>query len=73
MHTWKIKHSQKRGGKIAVTMDVILYVCLIIVDVIGLSLFRKKKWKISVTDGLIFFSGIGYGMAHIILKLIQIK
>ena len=55
------------------TTDVILYVSLIIVDVIGLSLFRKKKGKISATDGLIFFSGIGYGMAHIILKLIQIK
>lgn len=53
------------------TTDVILYVCLIIVDVIGLSLFRKKKGKISATDGLIFFSGIGYGMAHIILKLIE--
>lgn len=55
------------------TTDVILYVCLIIVDVIGLSLFRKKKGEISATDGLIFFSGIGYGMAHIILKLIRIK
>lgn len=55
------------------TTDVILYVCLIIVDVIGLSLFQKKKGRISATDGLIFFSGIGYGMVHIILKLIQLK
>ena len=28
------------------TTDVILYVCLIIIDVIGLSLFQKKKENI---------------------------
>ena len=52
--------------------DIILCVCLIIVDLIGLILFWKKKEKITVTDGFIFFSGIGYGTAHIILRLIGI-
>lgn len=35
-------------------------------------LFWKKKEKITVTDGFIFFSGIGYGTSHIILRLIGI-
>lgn len=52
--------------------DIVLYFCLIIVDIIGLILFQKKKRKISAIDGFIFFSGIGYGTAHIILRLIGI-
>ena len=55
-----------------ITTDIILCVCLIVVDLIGLTLFWKKNGKISVTDGFIFFSGIGYGTAHIILSLIGI-
>ena len=56
-----------------ITTDVILYVCLIIVDLIGLILFQKKNGKISAIDGFIFFSGIGYSTAHIILRLIGIE
>lgn len=55
-----------------ITTDIILCVCLIVVDLIGLTLFWKKNGKISATDGFIFFSGIGYSTEHIILRLIEL-
>lgn len=51
---------------------IVLYFCLIITDIIGLIFSQKKKGKISTIDGFIFFSGIGYSTAHIILRLIGI-
>ena len=56
-----------------INRTIIIYICLIIEGIIGLYLFQKKNRKICATDGWLFFSGIGYGTAHIILKLIAIE
>lgn len=56
-----------------INRTIILYICLIIECITGLYLFQKKNGKISVTNGFIFFAGIGYGTAHIILRLIGIE